>query len=79
MKSQKLGKEEKHGAAEPQAWRVTWTERNPLGLWNYHQRVEYAETKDKAVNQALAKIRRDSPHGCVTACEQVRPAALTGE
>lgn len=74
-KSKRFSNEEER--AEPQAWRITWTERNPLGLWNYHQRVEYAESKDRAVSQAIAKIRRDSPHGCVTAAELIVPWPVT--
>lgn len=57
--------------AAPHTWRVWWTVRTPLGLWEYNQRVEYAETKDRAVNAALAKIRRDYPGACVTRCDEI--------
>jgi len=77
MKNQKKKScEEEQGTATPHAWRVTWTMRTPLGLWEYHQRIEYAESKSLAVNQALAKIRRDYPHGLVAACEEITSVAL---
>jgi len=69
-KTPKIGDE--RDAAQT-AWRVWWTVRNPLGLWDYSQRVEYAVTKSQAANQALAKIRRDYPHGCLTAVEEIKP------
>lgn len=68
-KTKRFSDEEKKAAQH--AYRITWIEKNPLGRWNTHQRVEYAESKDRAVNAALAKIRRDYPAGCVTACEPI--------
>lgn len=58
-----------------QAYRITWSDRTPVGRWTMHQLVQYARSESLAVNQALAKIRHDYPHGVVVACDPVIPGS----
>lgn len=59
-------------------YRVVWMIKAEGGRWIQRERIEYAKSQSLAVNQALAKVRRDYPDAVVTGCFLVPQPAYPG-
>jgi len=52
------------------SWRVRWAYTDETGRVFTFVRLEFAPTRDKAVNQCLAKVRPDYPRAYVYGADQ---------